>query len=189
MSCIPIVDSTLNEVFSGVLSSTFPTTAKDFLNSDSQKVLDLLKSYYHSLPPADEDDQTSQLDGLHYRLHQSERALFTLSESTFSSTPYGSPELRSPTSPSVDEDNDKPFPVKKNRKKSRGTSVAIDDSPFRDIGARMPRGLEEAKSLEADLLEERKGILNVSITNGRVLFHYLSILSAIYELSCLAGCP
>jgi len=177
MLCIPIADATLNEEWSGFLSWTFPTTAKDFAHSNAQKILELLRTYYLRLPPEDEDHKTSKLRELHYKLHQSARALDILSESTFSSTLCGPSELRSPISPS--EGNDKPFSVKKNRKKSRRASVIIDESAFRDIGASMPHGMEDAKSLEARMLEERKDILTVSVTDGPCHFMLNHIISNI----------
>jgi len=171
MSRIPIVDPTLNEAFSAVLLSTFPATAKDFVDSDAQKALEILRTYYLGLSPADEDNKTSELYGLHHEPHQIEQTLTNLSKSTLSPTSYGSPELRSPTSPSVDGGGNKPSPVKKNRKRSRGASVVFGDSASRDIGASMSHGLEEANSLEADLLQERKRMLNVSIADRHLLFH------------------
>jgi hypothetical protein len=137
------------------------------MNSTAEKALDNLKTFYLSLPPGDEDTETSQLHALHFRIHMTGPALTTLLQNTFGSTSVVSSELRSPVSPSVDEGDGMSFSVKKQRKKkSRGASIAIDDNPFRDIGASVPRGLEEADRLGADLLDERKGMLKVRFCLG-----------------------
>jgi hypothetical protein len=154
---ISTVDAVLNQEFSEALSSTFPTTAKEFMNSNQQKVLNNLKTFYHSLPPGEDDTETSKLDSIHLRLHRIVPALAIISQSTFSSASSLSPELRS------SEDGEIPFLVKAHRKKKRrGEPIIIDDGTFRDIGARIPRGLEEAERLERDLLEELKDTLKVS---------------------------
>jgi hypothetical protein len=164
-------DATLNQEFSEALSTTFPTTAKGFVDSNAQKLLEYLKIFYHSIPPEENDIETLKLDAIHHRLHRITPALAILSQSTFDSTSTLSPEPRSPKSPSVDEGDEIPFLRKQRKKKSRGASIVIDDGAFLGIGVRMPRGLEEAEHLERDLLDELKGTLKVSIT-CRCLSHH-----------------
>jgi hypothetical protein len=166
-------DANLNQEFSDALSSTFPTTARDFVTSNQQQALNHLKTFYHSIPPGEEDLETSELDGIHLRLHRIAPALAILSQNTYNSTSSLSPEPRSPISPSVDEGDDIPFLAKKHRrKKSRGASIVLDDGPFRGIGARMPRGLEEAERLEGDLLKELNEALKVSISRRTLSLHF-----------------
>jgi hypothetical protein len=167
---ISTVDAALNQEFLQALSSTFPTTAKEFTDSNQQEVLRNLKIFYHSLPPGEDDTETSKLDNMHLRLHRIAPALAIISQNSFSSTSGLSPEPRSPMSPS--EDGEIPTLVKKQRKKrARGASVIVDDGTFRDIGACMPRGLEEAERLERDLLEELKDTLKVSDPRTRSSLH------------------
>jgi hypothetical protein len=157
-------DATLNQEFSEALSTTFPTTAKGFVDSNAQKLLEYLKIFYHSIPPEENDIETLKLDAIHPRLHRITPALAIISQSTFDSTPTLSPEPRSPKSPSVDEGDEIPFLRKQRKKKSRGASIVIDDGAFLGIGVRRTSRTGSVRRTERNL--ESEHYLQVFITSS-----------------------